>query len=129
MSLPARKTVHGTLWLTAAKIVFIVTSYAIQFLLPRFLGSAEHFGEFASSTSKHCYRQLRYLCVLRRRAQRHASIFVASQTRHGLFYFAHSGRFRRRITGLSRLRFGLGHERRKPGHHAARADLCATENN
>ncbi len=45
------RAVRGALWLTVAKVLFIVTSYGIQFLLPRLLGNAETFGDFSAATN------------------------------------------------------------------------------
>lgn len=42
---------RGLISITGAKLWFIVTSYAVQLLLPRLLGSAESFGLYASAMS------------------------------------------------------------------------------
>jgi stage V sporulation protein B len=45
---PATSHGRGLAWITLAKVYFIVTSYAVQLLLPRFLGSAASFGLYAT---------------------------------------------------------------------------------
>ncbi|MBK8171701.1 MAG: oligosaccharide flippase family protein [Sandaracinaceae bacterium] len=42
---------RGLVLITGAKIYFIITAYAIQFLLPRLLGSPEEFGFFRTAMS------------------------------------------------------------------------------
>jgi stage V sporulation protein B len=45
----ARNARRGVLSITTAKLYFIVAGYAVQFLLPRLLGSPEAFGLFSSA--------------------------------------------------------------------------------
>jgi stage V sporulation protein B len=45
----ARSAGRGVLSITGAKLYFIITGYAVQLLLPRFLGSPEAFGLFSSA--------------------------------------------------------------------------------
>jgi stage V sporulation protein B len=45
----ARSAGRGVLSITGAKVYFIITGYAVQLLLPRFLGSPEAFGLFSSA--------------------------------------------------------------------------------
>lgn len=42
---------RGALWITAAKVFFIVSSYGVQLALPRLLGSPEAFGTFSTVMS------------------------------------------------------------------------------
>jgi stage V sporulation protein B len=46
-----RNAGRGLIWISAAKLYFILSGYAVQLLLPRLLGSPESFGLFALSLS------------------------------------------------------------------------------
>src|SRR3954471_21477672 len=45
----ARHAGRGVLSIAGAKLYFIVTGYAVQLLLPRFLGTPEAFGLFSTA--------------------------------------------------------------------------------